>query len=287
MAVDGIDLSVRRGSVYALLGPNGAGKSTTVRILEGLLKKDNGRARILGLDPWTEHGLLKRRIGVMPQEFNFYDHLTPLEALEFYRGLFGSSEEPLRLLRLVMLEDSSDVQFENLSGGQKQKLGLALSMVNRPELLFLDEPTTGLDPSARRAIWSIIRQFRESGRTIILTTHYLEEAEQLADHVSIINRGKIIATGSPEEIIEKFGSGKKLVIKAAPSMASYLAEHHVPLSERNGNIEISLSGKTDLTSLISMVEKSGIQYAHLSVGFDSLEDVFVRLVGKMTEGDLR
>lgn len=286
-AVDGIDFDVAKGSVYAFLGPNGAGKSTTVKMMEGLLARDGGEVRVLGLDPWKQHEELKRKIGVMPQEFDFYEHLTPLEALEFYKELFASPANPAELLKQVILEDSANVQFGNLSGGQKQKLGLALAMVNLPELLFLDEPTTGLDPSARRAIWSIIRRFREEGKTIILTTHYLEEAEQLADHVAIINKGRIIASGTVGEIIEEFGSGRKLVVRAGRKMAEYLREMDIPLQENGGSLEIRLDGKLDLLKTMSLIEKSGLGYTHLTVGFDSLEDVFVKMVGEMSEGNLR
>lgn len=286
-AVDGIDFNVPEGSVCALLGPNGAGKSTTVRILEGLLRRDRGEARILDLDPWSEHDALKLRIGVMPQEFDFYEHLTPREALEFYDRLFSSSADADKLLKLVMLDDSVDVRFEDLSGGQKQKLGLALAMVNAPELLFLDEPTTGLDPSARRAIWSIIRSFRSEGKTIVLTTHYLEEAEQLADFVFIINAGRLVASGSPDDIIRKFGGGRKLVIRNRGKLADYLRHRNVQLAEVNGTVEVRLDGNTDLPGLVSLIEDSGIGYTSLYVGYDSLEDVFVRLVGKMSEGELR
>ncbi len=286
VAVDGVDFGVPHGTVYALLGPNGAGKSTTVKILEGLLRSDGGDVRVLGLDPWKDHERLIRRIGVMPQEFDFYEHLTPSEALEFYRRLFSVSVDVSELLKLVLLDDSSDKQFDDLSGGQKQKLGLALAMVNSPELLFLDEPTTGLDPSARRAIWSIVRSFREQGKTIVLTTHYLEEAEQLADRISIINHGRIVATGSPDEIIEKYGSGRKLVVKGSARMAGYLRGLGLKTKETNGSVEIRLDGGIDLSWLISQIEQSSLGYTHLSVGYDSLEEVFVKLVGRMSEGEL-
>lgn len=286
-AVNGIDFVVERGSIFALLGPNGAGKTTTVRILEGLLKRNSGVVTVLGLDPWSEHEKLKVKIGVMPQEFNFFEKLTPLDSINFYSDLFQSTVDPERLLKLVILDDSKHVPFEKLSGGQKQKLGLALSLVNDPEVLFLDEPTTGLDPSARRAIWSIIRTFKEQGKTIVLTTHYMEEAEQLADQVAIINKGKIIASGSPDEIVSNYGSGRKLVIRADRKMLEYLRALNIEATGNGGSLEIILESDANLSELISIIEKSGIKYSQLTVRSDSLEDVFVKLVGEMSEGELR
>lgn len=286
VAVDGIDFEVPKGTIYALLGPNGAGKSTTVKMLEGLLKKGEGKIFILGLDPWKEHGNLKWKIGVMPQEFNFFEQLSPREAISFYSKLFGLDVDPDSLLKLVLLESSADVLFEKLSGGQKQKLGLALSLVNDPEILFLDEPTTGLDPSARRAIWGIIRSFKEKGKTIVLTTHYLEEAEMLADFVSIINKGRIIASGSPEHIVEAYGSGRKLVLRDETKMAEFLESKGVPLARNGTTMEIPLPEGTSLLYIISLIENSGIGYSQITVRTDSLEDVFVKIVGRMSEGEL-
>ncbi|MDG6999529.1 MAG: ABC transporter ATP-binding protein [Nitrososphaerota archaeon] len=211
-AVDEISFKVNEGEIFSLLGPNGAGKTTTVEILEGLRQKDGGDVKVLGYDPWKDGYELHRKIGVIPQGFRFFDKATPKEAIDYYSALFDVKNDANEILRQVILEDSSKVQFENLSGGQKQKVGLALALVNNPQLLFLDEPTTGLDPQARRAIWQVIRSLKSQGRSILLTTHYLEEAEQLADKVAIMNKGKIIAAGTPEELITTYGSGKKMVM---------------------------------------------------------------------------
>ena len=211
-AVDAISFSVESGQIFSLLGPNGAGKTTTVEILEGLRQRDSGEVSVLGLDPWKEGYKLHFKIGVIPQGFRFFDKSTPREAIKYYADLFNVNVDPDEILRQVILEDSKGVLFENLSGGQKQKLGLALALVNAPELLFLDEPTTGLDPQARRAMWNVIQELKKQGRTILLTTHYLEEAQLLADKVAIMNHGKIIASGSPAELIEKYGSGKRQVM---------------------------------------------------------------------------
>jgi ABC-2 type transport system ATP-binding protein len=210
-AVDGISFSVEQGEIFSLLGPNGAGKTTTIEILEGLRERDNGEVRVMGLDPWTQGYNLHKKIGVIPQGFRFFDKSTPREAIIYYASLFDVTVDPDKILDEVILSDSKKVIFENLSGGQKQKMGLALALVNNPELLFLDEPTTGLDPQARRAMWDVIRSLKKQGRSILLTTHYLEEAELLADKVAIMTKGKIIAAGSPQELVNRYGSPKKMV----------------------------------------------------------------------------
>ncbi len=287
MAADGLDFEVRRGTVFALLGPNGAGKTTTVSIMEGLLRRDSGDVAILGADPWADHDLVKSRIGVMPQGFNFFENINPFDAVKFYCDLFGSASDPDSLLSLVGLENSKKTPFQKLSGGQKQKLGLALSLVNDPELLFLDEPTTGLDPSSRRGIWNIIREFKRQGKTIVLTTHYMEEAEQLADDIAIINRGKIVSRGSPDEIIAKHGRGRKLVVSAGPEMLDYLRSSNLDVFGEGRSISVQLNGTSGLISLIGIIENSGIPYSQLTVRTDSLEDVFISLVGEMAEGELK
>ncbi|MGA2874013.1 MAG: ABC transporter ATP-binding protein [Nitrososphaerales archaeon] len=210
-AVDGISFSVAQGEIFSLLGPNGAGKTTTIEILEGLRQLDKGEVRVMGFDPWTQGYALHKKIGVIPQGFRFFDKCTPKEAINYYASLFDVKVDADKILDEVILSDSKKMIFENLSGGQKQKMGLALALVNNPELLFLDEPTTGLDPQARRAMWDVIRSLKKQGRSILLTTHYLEEAELLADKVAIMNRGKIIAAGSPEELVTRYGSPKKMI----------------------------------------------------------------------------
>ena len=205
VAVDGISFEVEKGEVFSLLGPNGAGKTTTIEILEGLRERDAGDASVLGLDPWKSGYELHKKIGVIPQGFKFVDYATPREAIGYYADLFGVKVDADSILRKVILEDSSKVYFSRLSGGQKQKVGLALALVNDPELVFLDEPTTGLDPQARRAVWEVIRTLKSEGRSVMLTTHYLEEAEELADKVAIMDKGKIITSGTPSEIIARYG----------------------------------------------------------------------------------
>jgi ABC-2 type transport system ATP-binding protein len=243
-AVDDISFSVSTGEIFSLLGPNGAGKTTTVEILEGLRERDAGEVSVLQMDPWKQGYQLHKKIGVIPQGFRFFDKSTPREAIKYYADLFDVKVDPDDILREVILEDSKNVIFENLSGGQKQKVGLALALVNNPELLFLDEPTTGLDPQARRAMWDVIRMLKKKGRTLLLTTHYLEEAEHLADKVAIMNRGKIIAAGSPQELIEKYGSGKRQVMVSDSLEDIFVKLVGAPIEDEGGIVNASVAAAT-------------------------------------------
>jgi ABC-2 type transport system ATP-binding protein len=290
-AVDGVSFSVNEGEVFALLGPNGAGKTTLIEILEGLRKRDEGTVKVLGLDPWGNSYVLHRRIGVIPQDFTFFEKANPREAVRYYADLFGVSVDPDEILKEVLLDDSADVLFENLSGGQKQKMGLALALVNSAELLFLDEPTTGLDPNARRAIWDVIKGLRSKGRTVILTTHYLDEAEQLSDRVAIMNHGHIVAMGTPEDIIETHGSGERLEIHGTEELAAHIRANTNLKAEYNGKglVSIPISQKHDALAALTAVERSGLDWGEIHTRRDSLDDVFVKLVsGRIDEkGEIR
>ena len=287
-AVAGIDFTVRAGSVFAFLGPNGAGKTTTTEILEGLRNRSEGNVRVLGLDPWAESTALHRRIGVIPQDFRFFEKITPREAVEYYGSLFGTHPDPTGLLERVQLADKASSRFDTLSGGQKQKTGLALALTNNPEVCFLDEPTTGLDPTARRAIWAVIRSLKSEGRTVFLTTHYLEEAELLADQVAIIHHGRIIAAGTPTEIIAAHGRPERLRFDAGPGLADYLRSRlPLPVRAADGRVEVELREKADALRTLSAVEASGLPWQNFATVQDTLEDVFVRLVGQMDDGTLK
>lgn len=290
-AVDDISFSVRTGEVFSLLGPNGAGKTTSIEILEGLRSRDAGDVRVLGVDPWASGYTLHRKLGIIPQGFSFFPKITPREAIRYYGELFGVKTDPDNILSKVLLEDAARTYFEDLSGGQKQKTGLALALVNNPELLFLDEPTTGLDPQARRAVWEVIRELKREGRTILLTTHYLEEAEQLADRVAIMNKGKLIASGTPAEIIQEHGSGERLEVRGEKKLADYLSqttgldvEH-----DDNGTIRIAIREKHDALVAVESLDRSQMEWNDLRTRRDSLEDIFVRLVGGVIEeqGEMR
>jgi ABC-2 type transport system ATP-binding protein len=284
-AVDGIDFTVPEGKVFAFLGPNGAGKTTTVEVLEGLRRQTAGEVRVLGLDPWAQGTELHKIIGVIPQEFRFFEKITPREAILYYATLFGVECDAERLLERVVLSDKANARFDTLSGGQKQKLGLALALVPAPKICFLDEPTTGLDPQARRGIWEVIRDLRREGKTVFLTTHYLEEAELLADLVAIIHQGKIIASGTPAEIIRKFGRPERLVVDGPPSLGEYLKRSvQRPVAVTDGHIEVQMRDKSDALIVLKAIEDSGIPWKGFATVNDTLEDVFVGLVGRMDEG---
>lgn len=280
-AVDGISFTVKQGEVFGLLGPNGAGKTTTIEIMEGLRERGEGNLRILGFDPWKNGYELHKKIGVIPQQFNFFEKQNPKEAIEYYAALFGVKVDPEGILKEVLLEDSAKNRFENLSGGQKQKMGLALSLVNSPELLFLDEPTTGLDPNARRAIWEVIRGLKAKGKTIVLTTHYLEEAEQLSDRVAIMNEGHIVAMGTADEIITQHGSGERLEIHGSEQLADYIKANtdlKVEYDQNKCLMSIPLKQKIDALAALAAAEQSQLDWGEIQTRRDSLEDVFIKLV---------
>ena len=285
-AVDGISFSVEKGEVFSLLGPNGAGKTTTIEILEGLRQREGGKAEVLDMDPWSRGYELHKKIGVIPQGFKFLDYPTPREAIAYYAALFGMKVDPDLMLKRVILEEAADIWFQNLSGGQKQKLGMALSLVNDPEVVFLDEPTTGLDPQARRAVWEVIRKLKNEGRTVMLTTHYLEEAEELADWVAIKNHGKIVAMGTTDQIESRYGSGQRMVVKAGDDLLRFLKENtKLELTADHGTVTIRLRDKDDALVALGAIEESGASWGDLTVRKDSLEDVFLRLVGEEGKAD--
>ena len=279
-AVDGISFTVEQGEVFAFLGPNGAGKTTTVEILEGIRPRTGGEVRVLGEDPWIKARELQRKIGVIPQDFHFFPKLSPREAIDLYASLFGVPSRAKELLDQVELSDKSDTLFDTLSGGQRQKLGMALALVNDPSLCFLDEPTTGLDPRARRAIWSVIRALKAEGRTIFLTTHYLEEAQLLADRIAIINLGHIIASGSPREIIRRYGRPERLRIVGDHALAGPLQQYlGRPVQIEDGTVTVELLAKGDALRILTWLDSAGYAYSNFSTSQDTLEDVFIHLVG--------
>ncbi len=282
-AVDGISFSVKQGEVFGLLGPNGAGKTTTIEIMEGLRERDGGEVKILGFDPWKSGYALHQKIGVIPQEFSFLEKTTPREAIKYYADLFNVKVDADEILKEVLLEESAKTYFDELSGGQKRKTGLALSLVNSPELLFLDEPTTGLDPNARRAIWEVVRGLKAKGKTIILTTHYLDEAQQLSDRVAIMDHGHIVAMGTTEEIIQQHGSGERLDIHGSEKLADYIRTHtelQVNYDKAKGEINIPLKKKIDSLAALAAAEESGLDWGQIQTRQDSLDDVFVKLVSE-------
>lgn len=215
-AVDGLDLEVQAGECFGLLGPNGAGKTTTIEVCEGLVERDSGDVEILGMTWEKDADTLRRQLGIQLQDTQLSEKLTVTETLLLFRSFYDVGRSVPDVIRLVQLEEKANARVGTLSGGQKQRLAIACALVGDPELLFLDEPTTGLDPQSRRQLWTLIEGFRSSGRTIVLTTHYMDEAEKLCDRVAIVDHGHVIALGSPHELIDSIGA----TIPAPPPRAS-------------------------------------------------------------------
>jgi ABC-2 type transport system ATP-binding protein len=283
-AVDGISFSINRGEVFSLLGPNGAGKTTTVEILEGVRNRTSGEISVLGEDPERSRSLIFK-VGILPQDFSFIYNSTPKEALEYYKDTLGASMDIREILDMVDLADKSSTPFQKLSGGQKQKLGLALSLVNDPEILFLDEPTSGLDPRARRNIWTVIKTLKERGKSILLTTHYLEEAELLADRVAIMNKGKIIDSGAPMEIVERHHENDKLVIRGDGEVESIVRAGGFQVQRDGAYIKVSLKNIKDATEIINYLYERKAKFDDFTLKRESLEDVFIRMVGEIEEDE--
>ncbi len=279
-AVNGIDLKIRKGEVFSLLGPNGAGKTTTVEMLEGIRTPDSGSIKILGLDPIKNVQDLRRKEGIIPQGFNFIEKITPKEAIAYYSTLFNVPNRSEELIKMTNLTNVSNVIFTDLSGGQKQKVGLCLALSNDPEILFLDEPTTGLDPQARRNIWEVIRKLKSEKRTIILTTHYLEEAEELADRVAIVDNGKIMAEGTPHEIIKEYGNGMRLNVDGEAGLLKVFRKiKGIKTKYGSGKFTVIFNSEKDIVKMVRALEKSGKKWSNLKISNETLEDVFLDLIG--------
>jgi ABC-2 type transport system ATP-binding protein len=286
-AVDGISFGVSRGTVFSLLGPNGAGKTTTVEILEGLRTKTTGDIEIFSQKIGNGASPPKDKIGILPQDFEVLDDLTAAEMLTYVVDLGsrygqGTRERVTELLGQVGLERKAKTLAEKLSGGEKRKLGIALSLANDPELVFLDEPTTGLDPSARREVWNLIERLQSQQKTILLTTHYLEEAERLADHIAILNHGKILIAGTPTDVILSQGwrYTARVMIEGTGGAAT-LDSFEKDLVRRGNIAEITLSRAEDIQGLLNAINTPG--YRLIEVRSPTLEDVYLRLVGEATE----
>ena len=290
VAVDGISLKVKKGEVFAFLGPNGAGKTTTVEILEGIRTKTSGKAYVLGYDIDKRQDLeqLKKKIGTLPQEFNTHQNLTVRENLKFWSRMYAKNLPIDDLIALVNLEEKAKERYKNLSGGLQRRLGIAIALVNDPELVFLDEPTTGLDPRARRETWAVIEGLKQKGKTVFLTTHYMEEAEVLADTVAIIHKGKIVALGSPAELIDKYGSENKIIVRGSSSKTRDLIHRTLfqlgPMETAEGEVMISTK-KAKIAEVIDLLEKEKVPYRDIITQRPSLEDVFLNLTGERLLGE--
>ncbi|HVA24311.1 MAG TPA: ABC transporter ATP-binding protein [Chloroflexota bacterium] len=285
VAVEELSFSAATGEVFALLGPNGAGKTTTIEILEGYRSRDAGDVAVLGLDPQRDSQQLRQQIGLMLQEGGVYPQARPPEIIKLFASFYAQHDDPARLLELVGLADSAKVSYRRLSGGQKQRLALALALVGCPKLVFLDEPTAGMDPQARRATWDIVRSLRDSGVTILLTTHYMDEAEQLADRIGIIDRGRLVAVGDMESLRRQPDSGESTVRVVAPAsldIAELQAIDGVN-SVREQQSGVYLFETTDPPAVLAGVTRwaqaQQVAIRELRVGRESLEDIFLRLTG--------
>lgn len=276
VAVNGISFEIGKGKVFSLLGPNGAGKTTTVEILEGLRERTSGEVTVLGIDPENSRELYKK-IGILPQDFTFVPNSTPKEAIEFYSRLFQRNVNPFDLLETVELKDRVNTPFMKLSGGQKQKLGLALSLINDPEVIFLDEPTAGLDPKSRRNIWNIINNLKRDNRSILLTSHYLEEAELLADDVAIMNRGQIVDRGSPKELIQRHRGKDLLYIKGGKYLEEALKKLELTVRDEDGYFIISLNDPKEAVEILTKINEMGIPFDDFVIRRENLEDVFLKV----------
>jgi ABC-2 type transport system ATP-binding protein len=285
-AVQGLDLEVRQGECFGLLGPNGAGKTTTIEILEGLQQATSGEVEILGGTWGKDAEALRQRLGISLQETRFAEKLSVDETLTLFRAFYRNGLEPEEAMRLVSLQDKRRAWVGKLSGGQKQRLAVACALVGDPDLLFLDEPTTGLDPQSRRSLWEVIRNLRSRGRTILLTTHYMDEAERLCDRVAVVDAGRVIALGSPAELVARLGGDH--VIEFAledgrgPGESDYLSLPGVRGARIDaGGVSLTVTEPHKaLPALLDRLSSERLAMARLTTRHVSLEDVFVNLTGR-------
>jgi len=285
VAVDGIDLDVHPGECFGLLGPNGAGKTTTIEICEGLTEPDSGEVELLGLHWNSDSEALRQRLGIQLQETQLSDKLTVLETLQLFRSFFRQGPGAEEAIQKVQLEEKRDARVGNLSGGQKQRLALACALVGDPDLLFLDEPTTGLDPQARRQLWDLIEEFKSAGRTILLTTHYMEEAERLCDRVAIMDHGKVISQGTPRELIASIGVEHVVEFSAGNTALDLAGISRIPgvrdVRSENGSVLMQVTELHQaVPALLAELGRQGVPLTELRTHSATLEDVFVHLTGR-------
>ncbi len=291
-AVDNVSFEVCQGEVFAFLGPNGAGKTTTVEILECIRPLTGGTARVFGYDVSKKDDVreIKRRIGVLPQEFSALDKLTVKENINLIGDMYEKHLDVTEVIKLLDLEDKTNERFENLSGGLKQRVGVAAALVSDPQLIFLDEPTTGLDPKARREVWGVIENLKKLQKTVFLTTHYMEEAQMLADRIAIIDKGKIVAIGSPQDLISEHGGLKVLVIrKGDKKLADALQGKYGQTSlNGNGDVLVKVDDVDELWKVVGTLTGMKVK-KEIEIQTPTIEDVFLKVVGgRITEeGELK
>jgi ABC-2 type transport system ATP-binding protein len=279
-AVRGVDLTVETGKVFALLGPNGAGKTTTVEILEGYRSRDAGTVSVLGFDPAQRDRRMRRRVGIVLQSTGVDVYLTVAETIEFYRRLYPQPRPVGEVVEVVGLKEKQDTRVGKLSGGQQRRLDVAVALAGDPELLFLDEPTTGFDPAARRGAWEMIRNLRALGKTVLLTTHYMDEAQNLADEVAIIARGKILARGAPATLGGRDMAATRLRFRLAEGIGELPGSLQARASVRDGVVEVETEDPTrSLHELTGWALDRGVRLDALEVHRPSLEDVYLEITG--------
>jgi ABC-2 type transport system ATP-binding protein len=281
-AVDDVSLEVGEGEIFGLIGPNGAGKTTTMECVHGLRRADRGTISVLGLDPRRDASALRKRIGVQHQEAQLQKRIKVWEAIDLWSSLYPRTVDPEELLVRLGLESKRDAWFMSLSGGQKQRLFIALALIHDPDVVFLDELTTGLDPQARRAIWNLINGIRERGKTILLTTHLMEEAERLCDRVALIEHGRIIELGTPRELVERHCPERTVVFTSnGTPLADGLLDLAAPGSATSDGTTHTLRGEGDgfVTAVIHGIAREGMQVTGFRTEMPTLEDVFLKLTG--------
>ncbi len=282
-AVDGISFDVHQGEIFGIVGPNGAGKTTAVECVEGLRRPDGGSIRVLGLDPGRDAQVLRQRIGVQLQQAALPPRIKVWEALDLFASFYQSPADWRPLLERLGLEEKRNSFVAKLSGGQRQRLFIALALVNRPELLFLDELTTGLDPQARRAMWDLVREIRDQGVTVLMTTHFMEEAEKLCDRVAIMDHGAIVALDSPANLIRALGEERRVVLGVKEELNLELLRTlpGVTRVERvNGHVTISGVGERLAGRVVGALEAHQVPFQDLRIEGATLEDVFLSLTGR-------
>ncbi|HBL25503.1 MAG TPA: ABC transporter ATP-binding protein [Acidobacteria bacterium] len=289
VAVNGLDLEVIRGECFGLLGPNGAGKTTTIEILEGLTEPDAGEVEILGTTWAREGDRLRERLGISLQETQLAEKLTVLETIRLFRSFYRTGRDPEEVLARLSLDEKRKARVGKLSGGQKQRIAVACALVGDPEILFLDEPTTGLDPQSRLELWQQITDFRAGGGTVLLTTHYMDEAERLCDRVAIVDHGQVIALGTPAELISSLQAANVIEFLAEPDLdeAALRVLPGVTGPHRRGPnwaLPVGALAQT-VPLLLALIERSGSRLVHLTTHRATLEDVFVAHTGRALRED--
>ncbi|WP_135826681.1 ABC transporter ATP-binding protein [Halorussus ruber] len=286
-ALSGVSLSVGEGEVFALIGPNGAGKTTLVRALTGTTEPDSGSASVFGTAPDEAD---RQRLGLLPQSFDPPERLTARELVEYYAGLYDEARDPEEVLSEVGLDGDDSTWYENLSGGQQRRTCVGTTLVNDPDVLFLDEPTTGIDPGGRRALWSLIEELAERGTTVFLTTHYMEEAERLADRVGLLADGELAAVGTPSDLVAEYGGRTRVVVEtdsdeATPAEATdALAGTGFEVETGDGRVTIGGVEPEDIGEVVRALNDAGVAYEALTWKQPDLEDAFLRLTGRSVVG---